>query len=81
MNPQLGNRVGLDLMSFGPVLMAFVLLAAFSAFCGWRGARPPDFVRGPRLIPWRPLMVASAVGAILALALLAQQTGLTARQG
>ena len=24
---------------------------------GWRGARPPDFKRGPRMMPWRWLML------------------------
>jgi hypothetical protein len=47
------------------------LLGAFAAatvFCGWRGARPPDFVKGPRLIPWRMLMMFSAAGVMLLLA-------------
>lgn len=53
--------------------------AALSVFAGWRGSRPPDFRRGPRMIPWRPLMVASAVGVMLmlvhALNLVGIQTG------
>lgn len=44
-------------------LLAASLAAA--AFCGWRGARPPDPTRGPRLTPWRPLMVAFAVAVLL----------------
>ena len=47
---------------------ALALAAAFAAlsvFAGWRGARPPDFRRGPRMIPWRPIMVAAATVAIL----------------
>lgn len=40
-------------------------LLAVAVFAGWRGARPPDLSRGPRLIPWRPLMVAAATGALL----------------
>ena len=35
-------------------------MAALAAFAGWRGARPPNFRRGPRLIPWRLVMVLSA---------------------
>ena len=42
---------------------AFALAAA--AFCGWRGALPPDLTRGPRLIPWRPLMLLFATAAFL----------------
>lgn len=33
---------------------------AIAVFCGWRGARPPDPARGPRLVPWRMLMALSA---------------------
>jgi drug/metabolite transporter (DMT)-like permease len=42
------------------LLGAAVLLAAF---CGWRGARPPDFRKGPRMMPWRFLMLLCAGGA------------------
>lgn len=40
--------------------LTLILLAAALAamvFCGWRGARPPDIVKGPRMVPWRFLMV------------------------
>lgn len=39
--------------------------AAAAAFAGWRGARPPNPMKGPRLIPWRAIMVAAATAAIL----------------
>jgi len=42
-------------------------LAALAAFAGWRGARPPNPMKGPRLIPWRAIMVFSAAAAILLL--------------
>ena len=38
---------------------------ALAAFCGWRGARPPNPVKGVRMMPWRPLMLACAVVALL----------------
>jgi hypothetical protein len=38
------------------VILLVVSLAA-TGFAGWRGARPPDVVKGPRMIPWRFLMV------------------------
>jgi len=41
--------------------------AAAAVLCGWRGARAPDPLRGPRLIPWRFLMVLSGAGAVLLL--------------
>jgi hypothetical protein len=39
--------------------------AAAALFAGWRGARPPNLMRGPRLIPWRFLMMLSASGAVV----------------
>jgi len=42
-------------------------LAALAAFAGWRGARPPNPMKGPRLIPCRAIMVFSAAAAILLL--------------
>jgi hypothetical protein len=51
----------------------------FSVFCGWRGARPINVLRGPRMMPWRPLMVAGAVVTLLLTAhilnLLGMKTG------
>ena len=38
-----------------------------SAFAGWRGARPSDPSRGPRLVPWRFIMVLAAAFALLVL--------------
>ncbi|MBS0362785.1 MAG: hypothetical protein JSR98_15520 [Proteobacteria bacterium] len=40
-------------------------LLALAVFAGWRGARPPDPKRGPRMIPWRPVMLVCATGALL----------------
>jgi hypothetical protein len=52
----------MDLPLTSALLAGFVALAVF---CGWRGARPPDPRRGPRLVPWRVLMMLSACGALL----------------
>ena len=38
---------------------------AFTAFCGWRGSRPPDFRRGPRMAPYGLLMVFGAATTLL----------------
>lgn len=54
------------------------LLAAFVAaglFCGWRGALPSQPAKGVRMIPWRPLMVVCAAGALLMLVHLANLAG------
>ncbi|HEY0650555.1 hypothetical protein [Phenylobacterium sp.] len=52
-------------MSAGPLLAIALGLAAVAGFAGWRGARPPNPMKGPRMIPWRPIMVLAATGAIL----------------
>ena len=52
-------------------------LLGLSVFCGWRGSRPPDLRRGPRMIPWRPLMVASAVSFLVLLVHLVNLMGVT----
>lgn len=50
------------------VTVAIVLAAALIAvLAGWRGARPPDLRRGPRLIPWRLIMITAAAFALLGL--------------
>jgi hypothetical protein len=38
--------------------------AAVAAFAGWRGSRPPNPLKGPRLIPWRMIMLLAAAGAV-----------------
>ena len=34
---------------------------AFAVFCGWRGAQPPDHLKGPRMVPWQFLMLLGAL--------------------
>jgi len=43
---------------------ALLILAVFS---GWRGARPPNLHKGPRLMPWRVIMLLSAAVLIFVL--------------
>ena len=35
-------------------------LLSLAVFAGWRGARPPNPLKGPRMIPWRLIMVTCA---------------------
>ena len=49
--------------------------AAFAALCGWRGALPPNPMKGPRLVPWRFLLVLGAAAAISALFMALQMAG------
>ena len=41
------------------------MCAMVSVFAGWRGARPPNPMKGPRMVPWRFVMVLAATGALL----------------
>ncbi len=52
-------------MTTSASLAAACLILA--AFCGWRGAKPFDPIKGPRMIPWRPLMAAFATLGLLTL--------------
>lgn len=61
-----------------PVTLALIGgLIAIALFCGWRGARPPDLMRGPRMIPWRLLMVSASTGALIFLVHLVNLLGVT----
>lgn len=51
-------------MTLNQSLAAAVALIALAAFAGWRGSRPPDFTKGPRLMPWRLIMVTCAAFAM-----------------
>jgi hypothetical protein len=52
-------------------------LLAVALFAGWRGARPPNPHRGPRMMPWRFIMVTAAAGLLPMLVHLASLLGLT----
>lgn len=61
-----------------PVTLALICaLLAVAAFCGWRGARPPDLQRGPRMIPWRLLMVSASTGVLIFVVHLVNLLGVT----
>ena len=51
----------------GPALTAVFLgvAAGLALVFGWLGARPPNPLKGPRLIPYRALMLACAALALL----------------
>jgi hypothetical protein len=52
-------------------------LAFIADFAGWRGARPPDPHKGPRLMPWRGIMVTAAALFLLFLVHLVNLLGFT----
>ena len=55
-------------MGWTPTLAALALSTAMAALFGWAGARPPDPKRGPRLIPYRFLMLIAGAAAVFLLA-------------
>ncbi|WP_242077867.1 hypothetical protein [Brevundimonas diminuta] len=62
-------------MSLTTTLVLLGVALVVMVFCGWRGARPPDPFKGPRLMPWRFLMVGAAAIAMLLLIHLATLFG------
>jgi hypothetical protein len=59
-------------------LMISAGLLGLVLFAGWRGARPPNPHRGPRLMPWRFIMLAAAASLLPLLVHVASLLGLTA---
>ncbi len=44
-------------MSWTVTLSSAAATLVAVVFCGWRGAQPPNFRRGPRLFPYRLAML------------------------
>ena len=59
-------------MSLTLTLMLLAASGTLAVLAGWRGARPPDLSRGPRMAPWRFIMLTSAALAFLLLIHLAR---------
>ena len=72
-----GDKPGsAGIMPLSVTLVLVVGLALLALVCGWRGARPPDLRRGPRMIPWRLLMVSAATGSMIFLVHAANLVGI-----
>jgi hypothetical protein len=57
-------------MDLRALLIAIAALAGLAVFAGWRGMRLPNPHKGPRMIPWRWIMLLSATAALLCLVVL-----------
>jgi len=68
-------------MSLNVTLALTAAFLTLGVFAGWRGGRPPNPHSGPRMIPWRMIMLLSAAGAILMLAHLLNLAGVTTGRG
>lgn len=64
-------------MSWTVTLVLLAAAVALTGFCGWRGAQAPNLVRGPRLVPYRFIMVLSAAWALLMLVHVVNLLGFT----
>lgn len=52
-------------MDLGLTVAMAAACLALALFAGWRGARAPDPLRGPRLLPWRMIMMFAACGLLM----------------
>ena len=64
-------------MSLSLTLILLAACLAVTLFAGWRGARPPDLMKGPRMAPWRFLMLLFGAVSFLLAVHLAALFGLT----
>jgi hypothetical protein len=52
-------------------------LLGFAVFAGWRGAQPPNFAKGVRMVPWRGVMLLSSAGVLVMLVHVVNLLGFT----
>lgn len=66
-------------MTLTLTLVLLVISVGLTLFAGWRGAQPPDLVKGPRMVPWRFIMLLSGAISVLLLIHLAALAGAPTR--
>lgn len=54
-------------MNLNTTLILTGAAVALAVFAGWRGAQPPNPLKGPRMTPWRFIMVGAAALVMLLL--------------
>ena len=64
-------------MTFTVTTVLALALAGLAVIFGWLGAREPDPHRGPRMIPYRFLMLLSGAGCFFMVVHLANLAGVT----
>lgn len=72
------RRRSMDMQTSLALAVGFLALAAFA---GWRGARPPNPHKGPRLAPWRFIMLLAAACLVFLLGHVVQMLGATGVAG
>lgn len=58
-------------MSLNLTLILLVIAVGLTVFAGWRGAQLPNVAKGPRMVPWRFVMLLGGVLVFLLLVHLA----------
>lgn len=51
-------------MSLPATIAVLGMILALTVFSGWRGSRPPDLIRGPRMVPWSIIMLLGITASI-----------------
>jgi len=60
-----------------PTAVICAALLALAVFAGWRGAQPPNPHKGPRLAPWRFIMVTTVAVLLMMVVHLVNLLGFT----
>lgn len=61
-----------------PVSLALAAaLLAIAAFAGWRGSKPSNPAKGPRMTPWRLIMVTASAFALFMVVHIVNLLGVT----
>ena len=63
-------------MSWTATIVALAITSILTVLFGWLGARPPNFAKGPRLVPYRFLMLAAGAVVLLLLIHVKELAGL-----
>jgi len=65
-------------MDLEPSLNVILLVAGalLTVLFGWLGARPMNILKGPRMVPWRFLMLLAATATVLLASVLLHHFGL-----
>jgi len=64
-------------MPLNVTLALSAALLAVAAFAGWRGSKPSNPIKGPRLAPWRFIMVTASALALFMIVHLVNLLGVT----
>ena len=64
-------------MTLTTTLIVMAALAGIAIFSGWRGAKPPNLLKGPRLVPHRLIMVTASAALLVMTVHLVNLLGVT----